>query len=225
MVEQQYLEKLNSVDQAFTLEEMHRQLNDNVIAVDTVSALQAHNSEYIYFRTDHHWTALGAYYAYAAICEELGMEPAELSDFTLSDRGDFKGTHSSKVARPQKLKIDNLIAYVPPQEIAASVVYEWGSKEVPLLKDIPDEKIFSKYLTFLGSDYELMALVNEEIQDDSTCLVVKDSYGNAFAPFVTQNYHTVYVMDYRSFHRGSLSKFVEEYNVDDVWFIPYMIAT
>ncbi len=225
MVEQQYQEKLNSVDSSFTLAEMHGPMSENVITVDTVSALQAHNDEYIYFRTDHHWTALGAYYSYAAICEALGMEPADLNDFTVSDRGEFKGTHTSKVARPQKLKSDTLIAYIPPQDIQAYVEYKSGPRETPLIKTISDEKIFSKYLTFLGGDFELMRLENPEIQDDSTCLIVKDSYGNAFAPFVTQNYHTVYVMDYRSYHRGSLSAFVEKYGVDDIWFIPYMVAT
>ena len=225
MVEEQYMEKLNSVDPAFILEEMHGQLNENVIGVDTVSALRAHNSEYIYFRTDHHWTALGAYYAYAAVCEALGMEAADLDDFTETDRGEFKGTHTSKVARPQKLKPDTLIAYIPPQEIMAYVEYKQGPRETPLIKTIADDKIFSKYLTFLGGDFELMRLENPEIQDGSTCLILKDSYGNAFAPFVTQNYQTVYVMDYRSFHRSNLSKFVEKYEVDDIWFIPYMIAT
>ena len=196
-----------------------------MIGVDTVTPLRNQNSEYIYFRTDHHWTALGAYYAYAAVCEELGMEPADINDFTVSDRGEFKGTHTSKVARPQKLKADTLYAYLPPQEIQAYVEYKQGPKKVPLIKDIADDKIFSKYLTFLGGDFELMRLENPEIQDGSTCLILKDSYGNAFAPFVTQNYQTVYVMDYRSFHRSNLSKFVEKYDVDDIWFIPYMIAT
>ena len=225
MVEAQYMKKLNSVDPAFLLEEIHGRLNDKVIGVDTVTPLRNHNSEYIYFRTDHHWTALGAYYAYAAVCEELGMEPADINDFTVSDRGEFKGTHTSKVARPQKLKADTLYAYLPPQEIQAYVEYKQGPKKVPLIKDIADDKIFSKYLTFLGGAFELLRLENPEIQDGSTCLILKDSYGNAFAPFVTQNYQTVYVMDYRSFHRSNLSKFVEKYEVDDIWLIPYMIAT
>ena len=225
MVEQQYQEKLNSNDPVFVLEQLHQGLNENVIPVDTVSALQAHNSEYIYFRTDHHWTALGAYYAYAAVCETLGMEPAALDTFTESDRGEFKGTHTSKVARPQKLKSDTLIAYIPPQDIQAHAMYKSGPREIDMIKQIADDKLFSKYLTFLGGDYDLVRLVNEEIEDDSTCLIIKDSYGNAFAPFVTQNYHTVYVMDYRTYRRESLSEFVDKYEVDDVWFMPYMIAT
>lgn len=225
MVEEKYLKKLNSVDQAYTLATMHDPMSENVITVDTVSALLEHNDEYLFFRTDHHWTALGAYYSYEAICEALGMEAAPLSSFTEWDKGEFRGSHSSKVARPQKLRWDNLIAYIPPQDIQVSILYQWGAQEAPLLRDVADEKIYSKYSTFLGADYELMELINPEIEDDSTCLIVKDSFGNCFAPFVTQNYHRVLVMDYRKFHRMSLSKFAEKYEVDDIWFTPYMIAT
>jgi len=225
LVEEQYLKKLNSADQATTLAYMHDALNENVIGVDTVSALLAHNDEYVYFRTDHHWTALGAYYSYEACCKALGMEPVPLEDFEEWDKGEFIGSHYGKVKYPNKLKTDTLIAYKPPMEVKALIHYENNTQEGKLLRDISDAKVYSKYLTFLGSDYRLMELTNESIQDDSTCLIIKDSYGNAFAPFVTQNYHTVYVMDYRKYGTMSISKFCDKYDVDDVWFVPYMIAT
>lgn len=224
LVEEQYLKKLDSADQNATLAAMHDPMSENVITVDTVSALLEHNDEYLFFRTDHHWTALGAYYAYEAVCEALGMEARPLDDFEAWDKGRFIGSHYGKVMYPLKLEADYLTAYIPPQEIQAYIHYDHGWEEGELLRDIPDEKIHSKYLTFLGSDYKLMKLVNEEITDDSTCLIVKDSYGNCFAPFVTQNYHTVYVMDYRK-NTMPLTQFCEKYEVDDVWFSPYLIAT
>ena len=61
MVEKKYLEKMHCADQEAMLNFMHSELSENVVAVDTFNALLPHNSEYIYFRTDHHWTALGAY--------------------------------------------------------------------------------------------------------------------------------------------------------------------
>jgi len=225
LVEEQYLKKLDSADQKKTLAYMHDALNENVIPVDTVAALLEHNDEYLYFHTDHHWTALGAYYSYAACCETLGMEASPLEDWEEWDKGRFIGSHYGKVRYPLKLQDDTLIAYIPPQEIQTYIKYDHGWEEGKLLRNVSDKKIHSKYLTFLGSDYKLMKLVNEEIEDDSTCLIVKDSYGNCFAPFVTQNYHTVYVMDYRKYADMGLAKFCEKYEVDDVWFIPYMIAT
>ena len=110
-------------------------------------------------------------------------------------------------------------------EVKALIHYESNTQEGKLLRNISDEKIYSKYLTFLGSDYRLMELTNESITDGSTCLIVKDSYGNALAPFVTQSYHKVYVMDYRKYGTMGISRFCEKYGVDDVWFVPYMIAT
>ena len=225
LVEEQYLKKLNSVDQAKTLAYMHDRLNENVIAVDTVSALLEHNDEYVYFRTDHHWTALGAYYAYEATCKAIGKEPMPLDAFEEWDKGEFIGSHHAKVKYPNKLKSDTLIAYKPPQEVTALIHYESNTQEGKLLRNISDQKIHSKYLTFLGSDYRLMELTNESITDGSTCLIIKDSYGNALAPFVTQSYHKVYVMDYRKYYTMGISKFCEKYDVDDVWFVPYMIAT
>ena len=225
LVEEQYLKKLNSADQATTLAYLHGGLNENVIGVDTVSALLEHNDEYVYFRTDHHWTALGAYYAYEATCKAIGKEPVPLSAFEEWDKGEFIGSHYGKVKYPNKLKTDTLIAYKPPMEVSALIHYESNTQEGKLLRNISDEKIYSKYLTFLGSDYRLMELTNESITDGSTCLIVKDSYGNALAPFVTQSYHKVYVMDYRKYGTMGISRFCEKYGVDDVWFVPYMIAT
>lgn len=225
LVEEQYLKKLNSADQAETLAYMHDALNENVIGVDTVSALLEHNDEYVYFRTDHHWTALGAFYAYEAACNAIGIDPVPLEDYEEWDKGEFIGSHYGKVKYPQKLKTDTLIAYKPPMEVKALIHYETNTQEGKLLRNISDAKVYSKYLTFLGSDYRLMELTNESITDGSTCLLVKDSYGNAMAPFLTQSYHKVYVMDYRKYGTMSISKFCEKHDVDDVWFAPYLIAT
>lgn len=81
MVNPKYLEMLKCVDQGDTLNYIYERMAPEVVAVDTVSKLRQHNEEYIYFRTDHHWTALGAYYCYEAICEALGYEPAPLDSF------------------------------------------------------------------------------------------------------------------------------------------------
>ena len=76
MVEPEYLEQLNCARQDEMLSYLHDNMSDNVIKVDTFSNLVKHNDEYIYFRTDHHWTQLGAYYAYEALCEATGQDAA-----------------------------------------------------------------------------------------------------------------------------------------------------
>jgi hypothetical protein len=75
------------------------------------------------------------------------------------------------------------------------------------------------YNTFIGGDRAITTIVNNDIQNDSACVLVKDSYGNPFAVWLTQHYHTVYVIDYRYYHNNwdylTFSRFADEKGVDD----------
>lgn len=225
MIEPEYQEKLNCARQDEMLYFLHDNMSDNVVKVDTYTALVTHNSEYIYFRTDHHWTALGAYYSYAAICEALGIEAAPLSSFEEVDNGEFRGTLAEKARYSYKLRSDVVYSYIPQGDITMYNVYDYSKSEADLIQDMTYRKVYEKYLTFLGGDYALQEIINESIPEGSTCLIIKDSFGNCFAPFMTQNYHTVYVMDYRKYRTMTIQQFVEEYDVDTVIMMPYLMAT
>lgn len=225
MIESAYQEKLNCYPQDQIIDYLHTNMSENVVTVDTFSSLVTHNDEYIYFRTDHHWTALGAYYAYTALCEAADMEAAALDSFEVWDHGEFRGSLTTKVRYPNKLLSDNVYAYIPQGDITMYTIYDSGPQEAPMLADTTNRTKYEKYLTFLGGDFTLQMIVNESLPEGSTCLIVKDSFGNCFAPFLTQNYHTVYVMDYRAYHKMTVRQFVEEYGVDDVIFAPYLMAT
>ena len=205
---------------------MHEQMNEEVVKVDTFRALVEHNDEYIYFRTDHHWTALGAYYSYRAICEALGMVPAELDTFEVWDQGEFSGSLAYQCARPQKLRNDRVDAYIPQGEIT-HIVYDnngFGT-ERPLLQDMTERELNTKYLTFIWSDNPLSEITNDSLPDGPSCILVKDSFGNCLAPFLTQNYHKVYVVDYRKFNQMKLDALAKKLKVDDIIFTPYVTAT
>lgn len=225
MVDQQYLEKLNCADQDAVIQYLHGLMSDNVITVDTYSAISAHKDEYVYFRTDHHWTALGAYYAYAATCEAAGYTPAALEDFTVWDQGEFEGSLFWRAPNPGKLRADRVDAYIPQGDIEV-VVHDsqGGFKPSQLLFDTTQREVNTKYLTFLGTDYAMTEITNNSIPDGPTCILVKDSFGNAIAPFYTQNYHKIYAIDYRKYP-VTLKWFAQAYDVDDVIFAPYLIAT
>lgn len=225
MVEPEYQEKLGCARQDEMVTFLHENMSENVITVDTYSALVAHNSEYLYFRTDHHWTARGAYYSYAAICEALGQEATPLTDFEELCYGEYRGSLINRVRYTHKLRSDTLYAYMPPGDITMYNVYDTNLVETSLLQDMTNRTIYEQYLVFLGGDYALQMIVNDSIPEGSTCLIVKDSFGNCFAPFMTQNYHTVYVMDYRKYGRMTIQKFVEQYDVDTVIMMPYLMAT
>ena len=83
----------------------------------------------------------------------------------------------------------------------------------------------AKYSTFCSGDHRLAQIINESIPDAPNCVVIKDSFGNPFSIYLTQNYHTVYTIDYRKYNTMNMSKFVEEYDIDDVIVAPYLIAT
>lgn len=228
MVEPDMLPQLKCARQDEMINYLHDNMSDNVIKVDTFSNLVKHNSEYIYFRTDHHWTQLGAYYAYEAMCEATGQEAAPLSSFTLWNQGTFTGSLYGKVRWPKKLRADTLDCYVPQGDITFYAHFTDGSKgtEWPLIAEKKGKaNQNSRYSAFLAADCALAHVVNESIPDAPNCLVIKDSFGNCYVPFLTQNYHHVYAIDYRKYWRFGMADFVEKYNIDDVIVMPYLIAT
>ena len=226
MVESEYLEMLNCAPQDEMLAYLHDGMSDNVVTVDTFSNLVRHNSEYLYFRTDHHWTALGAYYAYEALCQTLGFDAVPLSEFEELDQGEFRGTLYGKVQWPQKLRLDNVYAYVPQGDISVKAYYNNNASfvEKDLIIDVTNRTVYETYLTFLGGDCALMEITNDSIPDAPSCVVIKDSYGNCFVPYLTQHYHKVYAIDYREYYEMNLQTFVEYFGIQDVIFAPNMTA-
>lgn len=226
LIEPEYLEKLGCADQNATISYFHSLMSDNVVKVDTYAALIDHNDEYIYFRTDHHWTALGAYYVYEAICEAMGYEAAPLDSFEEWDQGTFEGSLYWKAPNPRKLRLDNVMAYIPQGDIETLTTNgKSGGSPSKLLWDTTNRELNTKYLVFLGTDYALTTVTNNSIPDAPSCIVIKDSFGNALVPFLTQTYHKIYAIDYRKFSGATLRWLIQEYGVDDVIFAPYVIAT
>jgi len=221
MVESEYMGKLGSADQAEIMTYFNENLSEDVYFVDTVSLLREHNDEYIYFRTDHHWTALGAYYVYEAICEQLDLEPASLEeDFELWDQGRFIGSLYYKAPKTKALKEDNVYAYNPTDDMTTRIYKKGGSSfEHTVLTDMSKSNANAKYMTFLAGDHPLVRIVNNDLPDAGNVLVIKDSFGNAMAPFFTMNYHKVYIVDYR-YYSESMSSMIKSFEIDDVIFLP-----
>ena len=181
--------------------------------VDIASALEAHKGEEIYYRLDHHWTSLGAYYGYAALMEAMGLEAVPLSDYektTVST--DFKGTtYSSSGVR--WMTPDTIDIYVPEEGITvtawngtqpeAGVLYDWSKLEV---KD--------KYSFFLGGNKPL-AVVKSGNTDAPKLLVIRDSYSDSLAPFLTANFSEIHLFDPR-YNKTPVSQYVAENDIDQV---------
>lgn len=205
--------------------------NPAVKVINPRDTLLAHNKEYIYFHSDHHWTALGAYYAYLEFAKAAGIEPAMLTEAydTLTFEG-FRGTfYASAQNAGYRLSDDTVYAYEPHADISMEFVQSDGqSLAWPLIMDVTDWAASSKYNCFIGGDQPLATIVNEDIEEDTSIIIVKDSYGNAFTPFLTAHYRTVYVVDPRHFNDvfdQTLPEFAREKGVDAVLFLNNIGAT
>ncbi|MBE6967769.1 MAG: hypothetical protein E7444_04955 [Ruminococcaceae bacterium] len=192
---------------------------DKATGVDSYTALRRHNSEYIYFRTDHHWSALGAWYAYEQWALAAGFEPVSLSECTTYDMGDFLGSYSRNYqVKAMEQNPDRVHAYIPPGDLHMYLNGKDSGYEFPIITDASWYGIDSKYVAaFLYGDRYLTELVNNDIEDDSACLLIKDSYGNPFSLYLTQHYNRVIVIDCR--FGFCLSQLVNAYGIDDVIFL------
>ena len=177
--------------------------------VDTVnvwSTLAAHSGENIYYRTDHHSTSLGAYYAY---CAWRDIEPAayEWTQEVLCD--DFYGTTWNKVSLPP----------VPAEEITAwykhinrSVSYNNGQYETDSIYERKYLSGSDQYAVFLNSNQAQTVI--EGSGKSGKLLLIKDSYGNTFSQFPVEDYAEVHVLDLR-FFKGDVTEYAKENGITD----------
>ena len=193
----------------------YKLFNKHVIPIGIHQELGKHKKEYIYYKTDHHWTDLGAYYGYRAFCKAAKLTPIELSEMKSKQiKGDFLGTHFLKT-KDQRLENhpDYIKYWIPPVEKYAMKYDGEEEEEIRVFKTKDIEK--NKYLVFLGGDEPLIHLKSRECKNGKTVLLIKNSYGNPFAAFLTANYENVLVVDYR-YTEISVKELVKEYEVNDI---------
>ena len=200
--------------------------------VEVYDYLMGHKDENIYFRSDVHWTALGAYYVYTAFCEAAGIQPASLDDdYTKNTYEPFLGGLYSQIYKlPQAARLKNnpeQLDYYIPKTDHQLTLFKMGNMQAPYNVDSIINTDFKslgayKYSCFAWGDQRL-----EKITTDSPSsrkvLVIKDSYGSAFVPFLVPNYSTIYVIDPKGFNQeGCLTfdakKLIKDEEIEDVIF-------
>ena len=212
-------------------------MSDQVVTVDAYSALREHADEYLYFRTDHHWTALGAYYAYTSYCAAAGFEPVPLDQFETGTYENFLGTMYTYTAQyPQSEALrenpDTLTYYLPVVETHARYYSDTTLSDgipISVVYTKLDESVSNKYLCFIGGDTPV-CIIETAVEDGPVCMVIKESYGNALVPFLTSHYSKIVVIDPREFNQEGLPtldlpQFAAEQGVDDLLIVnyPFMI--
>lgn len=190
---------------------------ENVINVDAYSALSSHTDEYIYTRTDYHWQPLGGYYAAEAFAKTAGLEGfAPLSDYTEVTKEGYVGSLGG-YAEILKSDPEPFTMYVSPNNGSLKTTYYDTSfqngREGNLFVS-PDAGAY--YCSFLGTD-NLIAKIETDCTNGKTLVVMKESYGNALIPFLTQSYQTIYVCDVRYFDLNCM-EFCKDAGADDLLF-------
>ena len=205
-------------------------LGANVTFVDAYSVIEKHTEEYIYFRTDHHWTHLGAYYAYTALCKAAGFTPVNRDDFATGQWEGFVGSLYTYVANyPQgqvlKNNPDTVHYWKPSANITTTCYNGTALKNGYAMGTIcrVGEDVDNKYLTFMGGDHPV-AIV--ETDTEGPCiLVIKESYGNALISWLTNHYSKIILIDPRQYYSKNsdidLATFAAEQGVNQCLVVNY----
>nr|WP_315001489.1 DHHW family protein [uncultured Oribacterium sp.] len=195
-------------------------MDKRVNTVNVFDALSAHKKEYIYFRTDHHWTQLGAYYAYQEYCKSMGYSTKPLSDYQKLDFPEFYGTFYFFMNRPESLKghPDQVTAYQGSMNSMQYTDSKGNLQEGKLINDASQMLPGNKYNCFMLGDHGYVEIHNEGAPRKKSILVLKDSYGNAFVPLLAQDYRDVYVVDYRHY-QGNASSLIREKGIEEILFL------
>lgn len=191
----------------YSVQYIGKQMGDEVKFVNIYDNLMRHREEYLYFRTDHHWTQLGAYYAYQKFCEVKGVPANPLNSY---DSKVFDGFLGSLYARCKSEKMeanpDYVLALYPHSNSTMTVYPADGNTfEWPVINDVSKYNSGVKYSAFIAGDNPLTYIHNNDKEDGSTAIVIKESFGNAFVPFLVDHYEHIYVIDYR-YYTGSISE-------------------
>lgn len=197
-------------------------INEKIITVDAYSNLEENKDEYLYFKTDHHWTALGAYRAYESFMETKGEEAISLEKYKKVDsKNKYLGSIYSMTSNERlENNLDDIWYYKPFLSVSYSCVNrdktKWSANQIIFPSYFEGER---KYAAFMGGDMAL-SHISVDSNGDKKILVVKDSYGNAFIPFLLPHYKDIYVTDPRYFS-DNVFRFIEENEIDEVLIINY----
>ncbi|WP_432651507.1 DHHW family protein [Huintestinicola sp.] len=202
------------------IEHIYNSYTADVIPVDAYSEIAAHTDEYIYLRTDHHWSHRGAYYAYAALVKAMGETPKDIDkDYEVREIDGYVGSLYGYTNDPILKNSPELFTYYKPKSNYKTYYYDYDT-----LKPKGEGTLFYDnvspgyaYGVFIGSDAIHTQIVTENNTGRKVC-VFKESYGNAFVPYLVDSFDEIYVIDIRYFGRNAV-EYMKEKGITDVIFI------
>ena len=197
------------------LDKMRNALSRFARFVDVYPALYDKRHEYLYYKTDHHWTTLGAYYAYRELCRQMGMTPQEAEDFEIWQAADdFYGSLYSQTGF-RHLRPDQIALWLPKEKENETVEYVDEEQTTNSLYALENLSKKDKYAVFLNGNHALVKIASPAHPAGKKLLVVKDSYANSLIPFLTGHFSEIYVVDLR-YYDGDLLALIRERDIHDM---------
>ena len=197
-----------------TIEFVNALLDPQIITVDAHSILAENAEQYIFFRLDHHWTSLGAYFAYLAFAEAAGFMPIGIENYIEYEIDSFVG--SLAVGTRNRTILNH------PDTLHFHRINDGTSFSMDLIT-IPADLSQACYRIFLGGDVAFLQFTSSN-QNGRTLMVVKDSFANALVPWIAPHYENIVMIDPRQFV-GSIAGVIAEFDNIDLLFVNYMPAT
>ena len=211
-----------SKEQRPCIDTIKNTLDSNVTFVDPYEILKKKffAGEYLYFRTDHHWTARGAYYAYTEFAKAAGFSAKPIGDYTTGRIEKFLGTFYTSTTDPALAANPDYVEYFDIATPYNATYYKrdktiYKENETLLYRGISN--INNGYLCFTGGDQPYIKITTEN-KNGRKIIVFKESYGNAFVPFLVDSFEEIHVADIRTFPYNS-ALFIKENGITDVLFM------
>ncbi len=215
-------------DQKEAIDFVYKNLDTRIKTVDAYSNIESNMHEYLYFRTDHHWTMLGAYRGYEAFSKTAGIGARPISDFTKrsTDKG-FLGYLYNQVNDPKLNEHMDYIEWYNVDEVNdlsyTFMSFEDNGSYIPYRGKMFDTTK-TDYRFFFVSDHPYVKIHNNSLPNGKNILLIKDSYANAFTPWLVNNFENVIMIDPR-FFKGSVKELITRDSITDVLTINYIFTT
>lgn len=200
-----------SYDQRELLSQVREKIGEDHV-VDVFPILERHKEEQIYYKTDHHWTTLGAYYGYLQWTQAVGYPPRyyDTKDLvTVSDN--FLGTLHSRINLP--MEADEIQIFPKTNRRAVKITYDF-SKEATSYYEPSYLEGKNQYGYFLDDNHAFIEIETTYSARGRVLFLIKDSYANSLIPILAPHYEKIYVLDLR-YYNGSLFSLMEQYVTDD----------
>lgn len=189
-----------------------------VTFIDIRDTFTDHKTEDLYYHTDHHWTTLGAYYAYLQAAAVMGIDTSSDSYDKAPVSQTFKGTLSAKSGF-RSGETDELDVFLPNGDntLSSVVNYVDEQKKSASFYDTSKLNTRDKYALFFGGNHAQIK-ISTPTESNNTILVLKDSYANSFVPFLAQHYRKIIMIDPRYYY-GDLEQLLQVENVQEVLYL------